>query len=134
MKLKNNWRNKSIQALEKKDWGKPDYDSYLVKRSFELSKIPLVDFTVEDLRLMIGQGIALEYLTLLALEKLEADILAEGGYYPGDLLKNVIDVHPDFWIANKNLYHQLKQLILDKQNTIEDENILLDKFLSINVS
>ena len=134
MKLENNWRNKSIQALEKKNWGKPDHDSYLVKRCFQLSIIPLNEFKVEDLRLMIGQGIALKYLTILALAILETDILAEGEYYPGDLLKNVIDIHPDFWIANPNLYNQLKQLILDKQKIIEDENISLDKFLAINVS
>ncbi len=83
---------------------------------------------------MIGQGITLEYLTVLALEILETDILAEGDYYPGDLLKSVINIHPDFWIANQDLYHQLKQLILNKQNIIEDENILLDTFLTINVS
>lgn len=134
MKLENNWRNKSIQALEKKDWGEPKFDSYLVKRCFQLSKIPLDKFTVEDLRLMIGQGFALEYLMILALEILQNNILAEGDYYPGDLLKNVIDTPPNFWIANHHLYHQLKKLILDEQNTIEDQNILLDKFLTINVS
>ena len=134
MKLENNWRNKSIQALEKKDWGNPNYDSYLVKRCFQLSKIPLSDFTVDDLRLMIGQGFALEYLMVLALEILQNDILAEGDYYPGDLLKNVISTPPAFWIANPNLHHQLKKLILNKQNIIEVENIALDKFMAINVS
>jgi len=120
--------------LEKKDWGEPNFDSYLVKRCFQLLKTPLDKFTVEDLRLMIGQGFALEYLMILALEILQNNILAEGDYYPGDLLKNVIDTPPNFWIANQHLYHQLKKLILDEQNTIEDENILLDKFLTINVS
>jgi len=129
MKPENNWRNKSIQALEKKDWGEPNYDSYLVKRCFQLSKIPLEDFTIEDLRLMIGQNIALEYLIPLAIETLQTNILAEGDYYPGDLLKNVISVNTDFWVANQQMYTSLKELIQQHQHDIQEAGISVKDFI-----
>jgi hypothetical protein len=40
---------------------------------------------------MIGQKIGLPYLVPLAINALEQDPLAQGDYYPGDLLANVID-------------------------------------------
>jgi hypothetical protein len=134
MKLENNWRNKSINNLENKDWDNPGFDSYLVKRCSQLVKIPLRDFTIEDLRIMIGQGFALNYLMLLALEVLQKNILAEGDYYPGDLLKNVTTTPSDFWVANKNLYVQLKQIIIDQQNILDEENISVAKFMAIGIN
>ena len=46
---------------------------------------------------MIGQNIGLAYLIPLALEKLRKRPLAEGDYYPGDLLTNVLRANPIFW-------------------------------------
>jgi hypothetical protein len=132
MKLENNWRNKSINALEKKDRDDSSFDSYLVKRCSQLAKIPLCDFTIEDLRIMIGQGFSLNYLIILALEVLQENILAEGDYYPGDLLKNVIAIPFDFWIANKNLYLQLKQIIINQQSSLKQVNISIDTFMAID--
>ena len=66
MKLENNWRQKTLENLEKDFWGKPDYDSHLVTRCHELTKLPLDNFTTEDLRIMIGQQISLDYLIPLA--------------------------------------------------------------------
>jgi CDI immunity proteins len=54
-------------------------------------------YTVEDLRIMIGQNIGLQYLIPLALEHLRKDPLSEGDFYPGDLLKMVLSAEPDFW-------------------------------------
>ena len=52
---------------------------------------PVDQFTVEDLRIMVGQKISLDYLMPLAVVELEREPLAEGVYYPGDLLANVIE-------------------------------------------
>jgi hypothetical protein len=70
MKLQVNWRQKTLENLENDYWGNPNYDSYLVRRCHELRKIPLENFSVEDLRIMIGQQISLDYLIPLALEVL----------------------------------------------------------------
>jgi len=90
-------RSKSLQQLDGEDWGKPTYDSHLVTECHRLRRVPLCQFTVEDLRIMIGQHICLEYLMPLALEHLRADPLAEGAYYSGDLLSAVLRAGRDVW-------------------------------------
>jgi hypothetical protein len=89
--------DKSLQDLEQSDWGDPTYDSYLVTTVHRLRCVPLRQFSVEDLRIMIGQSIGLPYLVPLALQHLRRDPLAEGDFYPGDLLKSVLTAHRDFW-------------------------------------
>lgn len=90
-------RNKSLQQLDGKDWGEPSYDSHLVTECHRLRRVPLCEFTVEDLRIMIGQQFSLEYLIPLALEQLRAEPLAEGAFYPGDLLEAVLRAGGQFW-------------------------------------
>ncbi len=53
---------KSLQELEHSDWGEPTYDSHLVTTIHRLRRVPLRQYTVEDLRIMIGQNIGLQYL------------------------------------------------------------------------
>ena len=56
MKLKNNWRQKSLEILENQNWADPAIaPTNLVKRCIELRKIPIDNFSLSDLRLMIGQ-------------------------------------------------------------------------------
>jgi hypothetical protein len=74
----------------------PDAD-VLIKRCHELRTKPLRDFTVEDLRLMIGQKVALDRVVGLALNRLRSDPLLQGDCYPGDLLASVLGVDAAFW-------------------------------------
>ena len=119
MKLENNWRQKTLENLEKDYWGNPDYDSHLVRRCHELRKLPLDNFTTEDLRIMIGQQISLDYLIPLALEVLAIDLFAEGDFFEGDLLKNVLAIKTDFWENNKNYWVTLDNLIKDRRSEID---------------
>ena len=82
-------KNKTLEQLEGKSWGEPTYSSHLVRTCTALGKKPLKDFTVEDLRIMIGQKFSLKFLLPLAIEALEDNVLAEGDYYPGDLFYSV---------------------------------------------
>jgi CDI immunity proteins len=86
-------RNKTLQELEEQDWGEPPFPSYLVRTCHALRRKPLRDFTVEDLRIMIGQNFSLNYLIPLAIEQLRRDPLVAGDYYPGDLLGAVLNLH-----------------------------------------
>src|SRR3546814_14891681 len=96
--MENNWRNKTIEALEKRNFGNPaEAPTPLTKRCLELSKKPLNEFSAEDLRLMIGQGASLNYLIPLAFDFLKEDLLTEGDLYPGDLIKSVHTVNEEFW-------------------------------------
>lgn len=118
MKLEKNWRQKTLENLEKDFWGKPDYDSHLVTRCHELRKLPLDGFTTEDLRIMIGQQISLDHLIPLALEVLTIDLFVEGDFFEGDLLKNVLTIETDFWNKNKNYWATLDNLIKDRRSEI----------------
>jgi hypothetical protein len=42
--------------------------------------------TVEDLRILLGQNVGVAILSPIAIDRLESDPLAEGDFYPGDLL------------------------------------------------
>jgi hypothetical protein len=100
-------RSKSLQQLEGEDWGDPTFDSHLVTECHRLHRVPLRNFTVEDLRITIGQDIGLEFLVPLALERLAVDPFAEGDYYPCDLLVNVLRAKTEFWRQHPKLREEL---------------------------
>jgi hypothetical protein len=131
MKLENNWRYKSLQNLEKRlGDDSTAWPSYLVKRSSELIKTPLNEFTTEDLRLMIGQEIGLPYLVPLAIEKLTENLFAEGDYYPGDLLAMLLKIKPAFWRENQQLYSAVSALTASRLDEIRKAGISLGFFAS----
>lgn len=96
-------RSKSLQQLDGEDWGEPTFDSHLVTECHRLHRVPLRDFTVEDLRITIGQQVGLDYLIPLALERLKDDPFAEGAYYPCDLLVSVLGAEVRFWQSHPEL-------------------------------
>ena len=126
MKLENNWRQKTLENLEKEKWRTFDSDSRLIKRIKELRRVPLDNFTVEDLRLMIGQHESLDYLIPLAIEKLQADILAEGDLYKGDLLLAVVNARQDYWDKSTEQKGELIELITRNKELIESEGLEIE--------
>lgn len=59
-----------LDALDPRAWGfAPPEATYLVRRCHEVRNKPLHEFTVADVRLMIGQQIALQHLVPLALQQ-----------------------------------------------------------------
>jgi hypothetical protein len=69
----------------------------LVQRCAALRRKPLTQFTNEDLRIMLGQQIAVPILLPRAVSVLADDPLAEGDYYPGDLLYTVLRLPEHEW-------------------------------------
>jgi hypothetical protein len=129
MKLKNNWRNKSIETLEERSYGDPaTAPTYLVKQCLTYVKLPVGNLNTEQLRMLIGQQIGLTYLIPLALDVLDKDILAEGDFYPGDLLKNVVAVDVAFWKTNTELYNQVKKLIKTGTQKIRQNGLNTEAF------
>jgi contact-dependent growth inhibition (CDI) system CdiI-like immunity protein len=72
---------------------------------------PLRDFTVENLRVMIGQSIGLEFFVSLAVELLRDNPFAEGDYYPGDLLSVVMRIESSFWQTHPDLYWSVLEVV-----------------------
>lgn len=95
--------HRTLEDLEGDRWGEPEYPSHLVTECHRLRKVPLREFTVENLRIMIGQNIGSRHLVPIALERLETDPLAEGDFCTGDLLCSVLSLPPEFWIEHPAL-------------------------------
>lgn len=132
MKLENNWKYKSLKHLQKYigDSKGENHPSNLVKRCAELMLVPLNEYTIEDLRIMIGQQVGLEYLVPFAIEKLQNDLFAEGDLYPGDLLSSVLKINPAFWNQNQNFQLQLRNMIENRKSEIINNQISLTLFES----
>ena len=112
-------REKTIEQLENAYWGEPDDESYLVTTCHRLRQKPLKDFEVEDLRIMIGQDIGLQYLIPLALEVLKHNVLAEGDLYEGDLLKAVLSCEVTYWESDPKQLTELKSIIQDNVQLLQ---------------
>ena len=125
--MENNWKQKNLDNLEKDTWTSSPNDTNLVKRCTELRKLPLNQFTTEDLRIMIGQRIGLKYLIPLALETLFNDLFVEGNFFEGDLLQNVLKIDTKFWNENKKYWQELNNLIKDRRNEIAARRIDIAK-------
>jgi hypothetical protein len=104
-------REQTLDQLEGFEWGPATYDSYLVKTCHRLRKKPIGEFSVEDLRIMIGQKIGLMFLVPPALERLVDNPLSEGDFYPGDLLCSLLRVDSDFWLRHDRLKSRLDKVI-----------------------
>jgi hypothetical protein len=101
---------RTLTEIEGQDWGPPGFASHLVKTCHALRHKPLGTFTVEDLRIMIGQQISLAVLLPLALDSLEHDPLAEGDLEPGALLQSVLRVDPAFWRSQPGLHRRIVEV------------------------
>ena len=136
MKFENNWKNKSLENLEKDIWNEPEYSSHLVTTCHELRKKQLKNFDIEDLRIMVGQNIGLHFLIPLAIEELKQNILAEGDFYEGDLLSSVLTSETNYWKREKENWLLICNLFNEKKEQLDYTNSDLfqsfKKFKKIN--
>jgi hypothetical protein len=126
--MENNWQESTIEILENVYWEDRNFESHLVKRCFELRKIKLENFTVEDLRIMVGQEIGLEFLLPKCFEILKINLFAEGDFFEGDLLKNILGINTEFWNRNKESYLMLYNLIKNRRDEILEMKFNTEKF------
>jgi CDI immunity proteins len=101
---------KTLQDLDGRDWGEPTYPSRLVTECHRLRRVPLANYTVENLRLMIGQEIGLAYLVPLAVERLAQEPFVAGDFYEGDLLRAVVSLPQRFWDDHSKLRRRVKEI------------------------
>lgn len=66
---------------------------------------------------------ALEILIPIAIKELKINILAEGDYYAGDLLKAVLDTDKTYWKSRTDQHSEIKDLYLQNSITIEGNNL-----------
>ena len=127
MKFQNNWRQKSIENLEKNNWGEiPKDESSIVQRAYKLRKVPLEEFSIDDIRFMIIQETGLPYLLTLAIEILQKNLFAEGNYFAGDLLSSILKIKPANWKGNKDHWLAIDKLIQTRLEELGDFRPRLD--------
>ncbi len=107
--------DRTLEEIENEYWEEPEFQSHLVTTCHRLRKKQLSKFTVEDLRVMISQQISLPTLMPMAMEVLSENPLAEGDFYPGDLLKVALEVdeewHQDHSINTQQLIEITEEAI-----------------------
>lgn len=121
-------KTKSLKELGFKKLNPILPESPMVKKVFNLYEKPLSSFSVEDLRLMIGQEVALEFLMPIAIELLEENPFVSGDYFYGDLLQSVLSVKRSFWQNNIDLYWQVAEIVTALPQIIEDLLIEIKEF------
>lgn len=101
----------SLAELEGGPWTEaPEITAPLARRCAELWRLPVGEFALEDLRLMIRQGVGLGFLVPVALEVLHGDPLASGDRYRGDLLDAVGRVPHGFWLTHPDLRRTFERI------------------------
>ena len=97
-------KSRSLEEIEDDYWGDPPADATrLISTAYALHKRPIGALDVEGLRLLISQQIGLDALVPLALDNVERDPLAEGDFYPGDLLDALMRRVPEsYWQAHED--------------------------------
>jgi hypothetical protein len=97
-------KSRSLEEIEDDYWGYPPADATrLISTAYALHKRPIGALDVEGLRLLISQQIGLDALVPLALDNVERDPLAEGDFYPGDLLDALMRRVPEsYWQAHED--------------------------------
>ena len=116
-------KSRSLEEIEDDHWGDPPADATrLVSTAYALRKRPVGAIDVEGLRLLISQQIGLDTLVPLALDQVEQDPLAEGDFYPGDLLDALIRRVPDsYWQAHEDQRTRVRTVAqaLDPEETFD---------------
>ena len=110
--MPNKVNQQSGDELEVSSYGEDELEVsfYSKVNCLDFGRVPLKDFTVEDLRLMIGQKIGLQYLVPLALGHLEHDPLVSGKYYAGDLLESIQCLPAEFWEQHPDLQKRWQKI------------------------
>lgn len=115
--------DKTLQELDGQDWGEPAFPSNLVNECHRLRRVPLEDFTADDLGRLIGQKFSLDYLVPLALMQLVDDPFT-GDLYPGDVLHRLLCLPTDFWQGHPDLYQSLKMVVVKARRLVGSQDEL----------
>ena len=111
--------DKTLEELENDYWDKPEFESYVTTTCYSARKKPLSDLSNEEVRLLIGQKISLKYILPLAVDILKSDPLIEVTFYPGDLLKVMLELNIEDWKDNKEERDSLLKILFNNSSDIE---------------
>lgn len=118
--MKNEILNKSLLELGEWIWHRQptgdDLQSDLTIELDCLSKKKLCDYSNSDIYLAVSQEKGLRFTLPLAIRLIEDDILIECEFYPGDLLKAVLQIPTTYYQLNVDDFIKVASLISLKDN------------------
>lgn len=85
-------------------------------------KKPMNKLSDGEIGRLVVQHYGYPYLLDLLWPKLKADPLFDGGYYPGDVLSNLIRAVPDIWADRQDYKAELDALYRRALDRPDDEN------------
>jgi CDI immunity proteins len=83
---------------------------------------------------MIGQQISLRFLIPRAIDVLRTNPLAEGNYYPGDLLNAVLGADKAYWHVNVEQWQMVDEMASSLVSAVENVRDALSTFRSSTFS
>jgi CDI immunity proteins len=121
----------SLGQIEDSFWGDPpDGATRLVREAHQLRRKPVRELTAGDLRLLLSQQVGVEVLARQAVGVLREDPLAEGDYYPGDLLVAVMGLPPSYWEAHPDQLTATQQIARSVEDAGAELQPDIDRFLA----
>ncbi|SFW49595.1 contact-dependent growth inhibition system immunity protein [Amycolatopsis australiensis] len=102
----------TLEQIEGRYWGEPPADATrLIKTVHELRRKPLAALDIEDLRVLLLQKEGVDVLVPIALTRLEQNPLAEGDFYPGDLLNAVLKIPEAYWRQHPDQHRRVSAVV-----------------------
>lgn len=119
--------SQSLEELTGRDAGDPERaPTPLVAWIIRSWRKPLATLSDEEIGRLVVQHDGYPYVLDLVWPKLEADPLFDGGYYPGDVLSNLIRSGREIWVDRPEYEARLPALYQMALDRPEDES---DAFL-----
>ena len=101
----------SLDQLQGFESGNPkDAPTPLIRDIVAARKKPIGQLANWEIGQLIVQMDGLPYILDLVMPKLRSDPLFDGGYYPGDILSNLIRADPQIWNGRPEYQHELADL------------------------
>jgi hypothetical protein len=75
----------------------PPYETPLIEKCEAALETPLDELSLQQMRLLINQGIGLDLLMPRALDVLDRDPAISVTFFEGDLLRACLTAPPEFW-------------------------------------
>jgi hypothetical protein len=121
--------SQTLDELDPPAWGDADHNAGVVGTCHRLRKKPLDAYSVEDLRIMIGQNIGVQFLLPLAVAILECEPLVKGDLYAGDLLAVTLAVPDAHWSAAPHLRSWLSEALVRVTDPPNSLRAAIEEFL-----
>lgn len=109
---------KSIEQLENDYWSDIDFPTPLIQKCYAYRRVPIRDLSIGQVRLLLEQKIGVKHILSVALDILKVNIVAEGDFFPGDLLSVVLDLGSEFWLEDQENETRLEKLLQERKGEI----------------